>query len=73
MRFWVALYGTKESNFVMHIQFVGFKTPLRAISEAAANPITPKKEDGQEPPTENWKIKMLYDGDCPLCMREVYH
>ncbi|KAK9925840.1 hypothetical protein M0R45_023105 [Rubus argutus] len=49
----------------------GFETPLRAISKAAANPITPKKEDGQEPPTENWKIKMLYDGDCPLCMREV--
>ena len=20
---------------------------------------------------ENWEIKMLYDGDCPLCMREV--
>lgn len=20
---------------------------------------------------EDWKIKMLYDGDCPLCMREV--
>ena len=18
-----------------------------------------------------WKVKMLYDGDCPLCMREV--
>lgn len=21
--------------------------------------------------TDNWKIKLLYDGDCPLCMREV--
>ncbi|KAF8769206.1 hypothetical protein HU200_006709 [Digitaria exilis] len=21
--------------------------------------------------TKNWRIKMLYDGDCPLCMREV--
>jgi predicted DCC family thiol-disulfide oxidoreductase YuxK len=20
---------------------------------------------------ENWQIKLLYDGDCPLCMREV--
>ncbi len=19
----------------------------------------------------SWKIKLLYDGDCPLCMREV--
>ncbi|KAF0891021.1 hypothetical protein E2562_005115 [Oryza meyeriana var. granulata] len=21
--------------------------------------------------SESWRIKMLYDGDCPLCMREV--
>lgn len=20
---------------------------------------------------DSWEIKMLYDGDCPLCMREV--
>ncbi|KAL6579904.1 hypothetical protein OROMI_007928 [Orobanche minor] len=30
----------------------------------------PKKETQKESP-ENWKIKMLYDGECPLCMREV--
>lgn len=31
-----------------------------------------KGENGdqmQSPP--KWKVKMLYDGDCPLCMREV--
>lgn len=22
-------------------------------------------------PTPSWKIKLLYDGDCPLCLREV--
>ncbi|KAL6181508.1 hypothetical protein ACLB2K_048163 [Fragaria x ananassa] len=49
----------------------GFKFGIRAISEAAANPITPKKENERESAPENWKIKMLYDGDCPLCMREV--
>ncbi|WP_204137736.1 thiol-disulfide oxidoreductase DCC family protein [Halomicronema sp. CCY15110] len=21
--------------------------------------------------TDNWQIKLLYDGDCPLCLREV--
>ncbi|KAJ1273388.1 hypothetical protein BS78_06G276400 [Paspalum vaginatum] len=26
-------------------------------------------KDGSK--SENWRIKMLYDGDCPLCMREV--
>lgn len=33
--------------------------------------LTPKKEYEKEQSPENWKIKMLYDGDCPLCMREV--
>lgn len=23
--------------------------------------------------SKSWKIKMLYDGECPLCMREVSH
>ncbi|KAK3225382.1 hypothetical protein Dsin_005244 [Dipteronia sinensis] len=47
---------------------------IRAIQEATANPLNPKKEYDQkkeQPSPENWKIKMLYDGDCPLCMREV--
>ncbi|XP_050378941.1 uncharacterized protein At5g50100, chloroplastic [Argentina anserina] len=49
----------------------GFKFGIRAISEAAANPVAPSKGDERETAPENWKIKMLYDGDCPLCMREV--
>ncbi|KAK1564632.1 hypothetical protein Q3G72_007572 [Acer saccharum] len=53
----------------------GFKNQIRAIQEATANPLNPKKEyeqkKEQSSPEENWKIKMLYDGDCPLCMREV--
>ncbi|OIW20772.1 hypothetical protein TanjilG_23138 [Lupinus angustifolius] len=43
---------------------------IRAISEAAAEPSISKKE-GEEQSPKDWKIKMLYDGDCPLCMREV--
>ena len=23
------------------------------------------------PPSDHWQIKLLYDGDCPLCLREV--
>ncbi|PRQ16010.1 hypothetical protein RchiOBHm_Chr7g0179601 [Rosa chinensis] len=49
----------------------GSRFGMRAISEAAVNPVTPKKGDERESAPENWKIKMLYDGDCPLCMREV--
>ncbi|KAJ7945913.1 Thiol-disulfide oxidoreductase DCC [Quillaja saponaria] len=48
----------------------GFRCQIRAISEATAEPIIPKKEYEEQSP-KNWKIKMLYDGDCPLCMREV--
>lgn len=32
--------------------------------------VTQVKEDAC--PSNTWKIKILYDGDCPLCMREVY-
>ncbi|KVI06349.1 putative thiol-disulfide oxidoreductase DCC [Cynara cardunculus var. scolymus] len=51
----------------------GYRFSVRAIQEATTDPITPMKADnggrGQSPP--EWKVKMLYDGDCPLCMREV--
>lgn len=30
-----------------------------------------EKETGEPSSSENWKVKMLYDGECPLCMREV--
>ncbi|KAF4390960.1 hypothetical protein CsatB_017894 [Cannabis sativa] len=44
---------------------------IRAVSEVASNPLSSKKEDEESSSPENWRIKMLYDGDCPLCMREV--
>lgn len=53
---------------------IGFRFSVRAIQEATTDPITPTKVDnvGQSQSSPNWKVKMLYDGDCPLCMREVY-
>lgn len=33
--------------------------------------VSKKVENEEEMPNKDWKIKMLYDGDCPLCMREV--
>nr|TKS16039.1 hypothetical protein D5086_0000026120 [Populus alba] len=47
----------------------GFQHRVRAIHEATVEPITSNKQN--EPQPQNWNIKMLYDGDCPLCMREV--
>ncbi|PHT29828.1 hypothetical protein CQW23_30593 [Capsicum baccatum] len=45
---------------------------IRAISGTTVDPVTSKKEDANDDKSpENWKIKMLYDGECPLCMREV--
>ncbi|GJU83735.1 thiol-disulfide oxidoreductase DCC [Tanacetum coccineum] len=51
----------------------GFRFSVRAIQEATTDPITPTKDNNveQSQSSANWKVKMLYDGDCPLCMREV--
>lgn len=53
---------------------LGFGFSVRAIQEATTEPITHTKGDkgGQSQSSPSWKVKMLYDGDCPLCMREVY-
>ncbi|KAF7124794.1 hypothetical protein RHSIM_Rhsim12G0162200 [Rhododendron simsii] len=48
----------------------GLKYQIRAIHEATVNPVAPSKDDVGKSP-DNWKVKMLYDGECPLCMREV--
>ncbi|KAJ4972695.1 hypothetical protein NE237_005869 [Protea cynaroides] len=42
---------------------------VRAIQEAAVDQKATAEKNDQS--SQNWKIKMLYDGDCPLCMREV--
>ncbi|KAF7838368.1 thiol-disulfide oxidoreductase DCC [Senna tora] len=51
----------------------GFRCQIRALSQAAAEPAISRKEEEEEEEQspKDWKIKMLYDGDCPLCMREV--
>ncbi|KAL2340864.1 hypothetical protein Fmac_008804 [Flemingia macrophylla] len=41
---------------------------VRAISEATHVELPLSKKHQNQ---VDWKIKMLYDGDCPLCMREV--
>lgn len=43
---------------------------VRAVNGTAVDNLAPKKETREES-LENWKVKMLYDGECPLCMREV--
>ncbi len=30
-----------------------------------------KMDAGMKPSDNNWKIKLLYDGGCPICMIEV--
>ena len=38
------------------------------LTEAKAAPAPPPTDP---PSTDRWKINLLYDGDCPLCLREV--
>ncbi|KAJ4842502.1 hypothetical protein Tsubulata_041103 [Turnera subulata] len=45
--------------------------PIRAIHGTTVDPATREKGYKEQDPPQDWKIKMLYDGDCPLCMREV--
>ncbi|KAL3655316.1 hypothetical protein CASFOL_001102 [Castilleja foliolosa] len=56
----------RSTNPFTHYQS-GVKFSIRAINGTSVDPLAPKKEQS----SDNWKIKMLYDGDCPLCMREV--
>ena len=51
--------------------WAGVKFGIRAVSSETV--VITKKEDEKSLSPENWKIKMLYDGDCPLCMREVHN
>ncbi|XP_019055085.1 PREDICTED: DEAD-box ATP-dependent RNA helicase 22 isoform X2 [Nelumbo nucifera] len=49
---------------------IAVKYRVHAIREVATEPKASATEDDNQS-SQNWKIKMLYDGDCPLCMREV--
>ena len=54
--------------------FAGFRYSIRAVQGASTvePAVAPKKDsEKQSDSDQNWKIKMLYDGDCPLCMKEV--
>lgn len=69
-------YNMKCSVFwsvtlVLLILVAGLRYPIRAIHGATAEAVAPKKA-GEEKSYQDWKIKMLYDGECPLCMREVW-
>ncbi|XP_011620915.1 uncharacterized protein At5g50100, mitochondrial isoform X1 [Amborella trichopoda] len=50
--------------------FTVFKCQVAGIDKEAA--VDKESQSAEFPqPSKNWKIKMLYDGECPLCMREV--
>lgn len=66
---WILFYfGLSSTGSCL---WAGFTHLIRAVHEATADPVNPKKNDEELLSPPNWKIKMLYDGDCPLCMREV--
>lgn len=75
---WRLLYllDTLESLnlYTFDIIFAGLTYLVRAISgtKTVDNVAVSGKFQNEEESPENWKIKMLYDGDCPLCMREVW-
>ncbi|OIT04911.1 PREDICTED: uncharacterized protein At5g50100, mitochondrial [Nicotiana attenuata] len=69
-------HAASSSSQFLHNSFPplnqnGPRYSIRAISGTTVDPVAPKKDNAEQQSPENWKIKMLYDGDCPLCMREV--
>ncbi|KAL1551254.1 hypothetical protein AAHA92_19119 [Salvia divinorum] len=48
----------------------GVRLLIRAVNGSAVENSPLSKETG-EGSSKNWKVKMLYDGECPLCMKEV--
>ncbi|MBD2096474.1 DUF393 domain-containing protein [Trichocoleus sp. FACHB-591] len=44
--------------------------PLNAYEDASSTQL-PLSEVKTVAATPSWKIKLLYDGECPLCLREV--
>ncbi|KAL3818637.1 hypothetical protein ACJIZ3_004542 [Penstemon smallii] len=61
-------YLNRPNQFPQYQKGVGYS--IRAINGTALDPVAQKKKENEQE-SENWKVKMLYDGDCPLCMREV--
>ncbi|RVX18221.1 Uncharacterized protein, chloroplastic [Vitis vinifera] len=52
-------------KFISYPTVAGLRYPIRAIHGATAEAVAPKKA-GEEKSYQDWKIKMLYDGECPL-------
>ncbi|XP_027126520.1 uncharacterized protein At5g50100, chloroplastic isoform X2 [Coffea arabica] len=64
----------RSSSSPFSHRHTGYRHSIRATQGSGAarvlDHVAPKKEDVEQS-SENWKIKMLYDGECPLCMKEV--
>eukprot|EP00245_Coleochaete_scutata_P012837 TRINITY_DN5036_c0_g1_i1.p1 TRINITY_DN5036_c0_g1~~TRINITY_DN5036_c0_g1_i1.p1 ORF type:complete len:290 (-),score=55.95 TRINITY_DN5036_c0_g1_i1:483-1352(-) len=58
-------------GFSVNVTAGGATTPEVAQKEKEGAESLAKGEADWEKESPNWTIKMLYDGDCPLCMREV--
>jgi hypothetical protein len=50
---------------------VGGVTIETQVDESGSSRQAKKMDAGMEPSDNNWKIKLLYDGGCPICMLEV--
>ncbi|KAL4426836.1 hypothetical protein ABPG77_006622 [Micractinium sp. CCAP 211/92] len=63
--------GAARTNLRVGVQ----RSQARQLSaRAAGGPVAPPTVAGSDNSSSgqpSWTIKMLYDGDCPLCMREV--
>ncbi|CAI5955974.1 unnamed protein product [Closterium sp. NIES-64] len=52
-------------------RFTGRPLPRRFSRAAAAQASPVQAATADESEGDTWQLKLLYDGDCPICMREV--
>ena len=47
------------------------RSPCRAASSGTVTESSQERRSSDSKEDGGWQVKMLYDGECPLCMREV--
>merc|ERR1711907_596494 len=61
---------TRMGEGVMRVS----RSRLLATSAASSKSVSLAEEEGkkaEEKMMKNWELKLLYDGECPLCVKEV--
>lgn len=60
----------RSAAFATHAPSAAASVPRPQSPPTSTTPSTPAPREARHAPP-NWRVQVLYDGDCPLCMREI--